>query len=298
MKRLILICLTLISFNLFAKEIKVIIPYSAGGPTDRVTRIVIKHLTNDQYKFIPEYKLGAGGTIAANYIASIKNDTVLMITSNALITSPILSSVSYDLEKDFTLVDYLGTEPLFLTVKFNSNIKSFKDFLDEGATRTMPYGSAGIGTSGHIGSVIVSQNNKNYLHVPYKGSAGIIIDLLNDQLKWILDSEINIGSFLSDNKVRPIAVLSKNRVQEYPSVPTLKEVGIDDKSFYRWHILIANKNADQDILKYVTNKLNSASLRADLEKIGIDTLDKPNLKNFLSNEYNATKKLIKELNLQ
>ena len=97
-----LLIFSLLSLQLHAKEIKVIIPYSAGGPTDKVSRIVIKHLNSDTYKFVPEYRLGAGGTIAANYVASVKDDTVIMITSNALVSSPLLTSTTtYNLEKDF-----------------------------------------------------------------------------------------------------------------------------------------------------------------------------------------------------
>jgi tripartite-type tricarboxylate transporter receptor subunit TctC len=108
MKYFLLIFSLLLSLQLYAKEVKVIIPYSAGGPTDKVTRIVIKHLNDGPYKFMPEYKLGAGGTIAANYVASVKDNTVIMVTSNALVSSPLLTpNTTYNLETDFLLLDYL-----------------------------------------------------------------------------------------------------------------------------------------------------------------------------------------------
>jgi len=284
MKFLISILFCLFSTVSLAKEIKFIIPYSAGGPTDRVTRTVLKYLNDSHYKFVPEYKLGAGGSVAANFVASAKDETVLMITSNALVSAPILTSTTtYDLERDFVLVDYIGTEPLLLVVKSDSEINSFKDFLDRGKKNYMPYGSAGIGTSGHITSAIVAQNNKNFIHVPYKGSAGIVIDLLNDQLKWILDSEINIGSFLKDNRVKPIAVYSSRRLKSYPDVPTVKEIGINDRNFYRWHILVSNKNADPAVLRYVRSKLNNPQLKSEIESLGLN-LDKPKLQNFFLNE--------------
>jgi tripartite-type tricarboxylate transporter receptor subunit TctC len=298
MKTLLIALLALASFNSFAKEVKLVIPYSVGGPTDRVSRILIKHLSNDQYKFIPEYKLGAGGALAANHVAAIKDETTLMVTSNALISSPLLSNITtYDLEKDFILVDYLGTEPLVIAVKADSKINNFKDFLQAGDKESMPYGSAGIGTSGHIGSVIVSQNNKNHIHIPYKGSAGIVVDLLNGQLKWVLDSDMNIGTFISDGKIKPIAIYARKRVVGYPSVPTLKELNINDRNFYRWHILVANKSADRNILNYVQEKLKDSSLRAELAKIGLDT-DKPNLNNFFRDEYSKTDKIIKDFDIK
>lgn len=284
MKFLISLLFCFLSTVTLAKEIKFVIPYSAGGPTDRVTRTVLKYLNDSHYKFVPEYKLGAGGSVAANFVASAKDETVLMITSNALVSAPILTSTTtYDLERDFVLVDYIGTEPLLLVVKSDSEINSFKDFLDRGKKNYMPYGSAGIGTSGHITSAIVAQNNKNFIHVPYKGSAGIVVDLLNDQLKWILDSEINIGSFLKDNRVKPIAVYSSRRLKSYPDVPTVKEIGINDRNFYRWHILVSNKNADPAVLRYVRSKLNNPQLKSEIESLGLN-LDKPKLQNFFLNE--------------
>ena len=298
MKYFLLFFSLLLSLQLYAKEVKVIIPYSAGGPTDRVSRIVIKHLNDGPYKFVPEYKLGAGGTIAANYVASVKDSTVIMVTSNALVSSPLLTPTSsYNLEKDFILLDYLGTEPLVVVVNSNSKIKNFKDFVHEGKINFMPYGSAGVGTSGHIGSAIVSQNNINFTHVPYKGSAGIVVDLLNDQLKWILDSEMNVGPFIIDNKVTPIAVYSTKRSALYPTIPTIKELGINDMEFYRWHILLSNKSADPKILKYIAAKLQDPVLKDELVKIGLDT-DKPKLHNFFLNETLKIKRILKEYNIQ
>lgn len=294
----LLLSFLLVSSITYANEVKVIIPYSAGGPTDRVARVVIKHLNGGPYKFVPEYKLGAGGAVAANFVAAVKDDTVLMVTSNALVSSPLLTPASnYNLEKDFILLDYLGTEPLLVVVNSSGKIKNFKDFTQEGKTNFMPYGSAGVGTSGHLGSLIVSQNNSNHQHIPYKGSAAIIIDLLNNQLKWILDSELNVGAFIADNRVRPIAVYSRKRLPAYPEIPTIKELGIKDPELYRWHVLLSNSSADPAILKYVQSKLNNTALRDELSKLGLD-IDKPKLQNFFSNETAKTKRLIKDFNIQ
>lgn len=298
MKFLISLIFCLLTGTSVAKEVKFIIPYSAGGPTDRVTRTVLKYLNDGPYKFIPEYKLGAGGSIAANFVSASKDETVLMITSNALVSSPILTSTTtYDLERDFLLVDYIGTEPLLLVVKGNSEINSFKDFLEHGKKNYMSYGSAGVGTSGHIASAILAQNNKNFVHVPYKGSAGIVIDLLNDQLKWLLDSEINIGSFLKDGKVKPIAVYSNRRLKSFPNIPTVKDLKINDRNFYRWHILVSNKNADQLVLRYVRSKLDSPQLKSEIEALGLN-VEKPDLTNFLSTESLKVHAIVKDFQIQ
>jgi tripartite-type tricarboxylate transporter receptor subunit TctC len=298
MKKIILSLLLFCSFSLSATEIKIIIPYSAGGPTDRVTRTIVKHLNNENYKFIPEYKLGAGGIVAANQVAASKNETVLMVTSNAIVNAPVLSPsiVNYNLDKDFVFIDYLGTEPLLLVVKNDSKINSINDFIKSNNS-PMSYGTAGIGTSGHIASVILSQNNKNHVHIPYKGSANVVLDLINGNLQWLLDSELNVGAFIESGKLKPIAVYANKRISTFSKTPTISESVINDRQFYRWHIILANKEADKEVIKYVAKKLQDPDVKNDLIKLGLD-ITKPNLQNFFSNETLKIEKITKDFIIQ
>ena len=298
MKKIILSLLLLWSTYLTATEIKIVMPYSAGGPNDRITRTIVKHLNNETYKFVPEYRLGAGGIIAANQVAQAKNETVLMVTSNAIVNAPVLSPsiVNYNLDKDFVFIDYLGTEPLLLVVKNDSKINSINDFIKSNNS-PMSYGTAGIGTSGHIAGVILSQNNKNYVHIPYKGSANVVLDLVNGNLQWLLDSELNVGSFIESGKLKPIAAYANKRIANFPKIPTVTESGINDRQFYRWHIVLANKDADKEIVKYVAKKLQDSAVKNDLIKLGLD-VTKPNLQNFFSNETLKIEKISKDFTIQ
>lgn len=298
MKKIILSLLLFWSCNLYATDVKIVIPYSAGGPNDRITRTIIKHLTNENYKFIPEYKLGAGGIVAVNHVAQTKNETTLMVISNAIVTAPILSSniVNYNLDKDFVFIDYLGTEPLLLVVNANSKINSISDFIKSKDIQ-MSFGTGGVGTNQHISSVVITQNNKNHTHIPYKGSANVVLDLINGNLQWLLDSEINVGSFIEAEKLKPIAVYANKRIPAFPKVPTIAESGINDRQFYRWHILLANKEADKEIVKYVAKKLQDPSFKNDMIKLGLDTV-KPNLQNFFSNEISKIEKIVKDFDVK
>lgn len=296
MKWLLILAL-LFSLKAEAKEIKMIVAYSAGGPIDLITRTVAKHLSSDKYKFIPEYRIGAGGAIALNHLAAIKDDTAIMVMSNALVSMPVMSSVNYNIERDFALIDFLGYEPLLLVVNSKNQIKTYKQFQQYSKTNNMPYGSGGVGTSGHITAAIVAQDNKNFFHVPYKGSSGIVIDLLNDNIKWMIDSETNVGSFIQEGKVQPLAVYSNKRLKQYPQTPTLKELGVDDREFYRWFIVIANKNADPEIVKYVASKLEARELKEDLVKHNL-VLDKPNLKTFFLDETVKIRRIVRDIDLK
>jgi tripartite-type tricarboxylate transporter receptor subunit TctC len=295
MKYLLLAFSFLFALTVEAKTIKIIVPFTAGGPADRISRLIEKHLDSEQYQFQIEYKLGAGGLVASNYVANT-TETVIMIHSNGFIASPIINSpsASHDVVKDFILIDHLGAEPLYLVVNSNSKINSFKEFVEQSKTQYMPYGSGGVGTSGHIAGEIISRNNPNFVHVPYKGSANIVMDILNDNIKWIVDSDMNIGSFIEDRKIKPLAVAFPHRSTKYATVPTLKELGIDDMGYYRWYLVLANKSADPKIIEYVSTKLKDPSLKLRIQQLGIEPV-KVNKDTFIIEETEKTKRLLKKI---
>ena len=295
MKYLLLAFSFLFALTVEAKTVKIIVPFTAGGPADRISRLIEKQLDSDQYQFQIEYRLGAGGLVASNYVASAK-ETVIMIHSNGFIASPILNSANttHDVVKDFILIDHLGAEPLYLVVNSNSKIDNFKEFIEQSKTQYMPYGSGGVGTSGHITGEIISRNNPNFVHVPYKGSANIVMDILNETVKWIVDSDMNIGSFIEDKKIKPLAVAFPHRSSKYPTVPTLKEVGVDDMNYYRWYLVLANKSADPKIVEYVITRLKDPSFRSRIQQLGVEPV-KVNKDTFIIEETEKTKKLLKKL---
>lgn len=292
--------LLLIVTSAFAtpQEVKIVVPYSAGGPTDKVVRLLCTELSNVNYLFVPEYRLGAGGSIAANHVAQASG-TVLMVTSNGLVTSPVIdSTVGYNPVKDFILVDYLGTEPLILTVNASSHIIDFKDFIKKSSTNFMPYGSAGVSTSGHITGAIIANNNKNLAHVPYKGSSAALTDLLAGNIIWTVDSDLNVKSFITDGKLKPLAVYFHHRLNQYPDVPTIKELGINDRGFYRWHIILANQSADKQVLKYVKTRLNEPGIRKKISNLGIDPQRPANTATFFSDELEKMHSIIRDYDLK
>ncbi len=292
--KFLLSLLIFISVSIHAKEVKLTIPYTAGGPNDIISRLIVKYLNTDtHYKFVPEYKLGAGGLVAINHVIANKEETSLMVISNALVALPITTpSANYIPDKDVQVVEYLGQEPLVLVVKNDGKINNFKEFQKYSATNSMPYGTGGLGTSQYLKSIVVANNNPNMIHVPYKGSSGIVIDLLNGNLKWLLDSEVNVKSLILDKKLKPIAIYSNKRLPDYPDVPTVKELGINDLNFYRWHILVANKNADPEVLKYVSNKLKDQNFRNELSKLTV--MDKHSSQNFLLDESVKVRRIVRD----
>lgn len=286
MKKLMLILLCCISFSAqAAKEIKLIIPYSPGGSADRVGRVLEKELNNKDYTFIVEFKLGAGGQIATDYVATTKTGTVLLLQTSGIITTPILSrNFTYDVYKDFIPVGFLGNEPMIMVVPSSSGIANFKDFKKVSKTIDLPYGSSGNGTVNHLMGEIISNKNKHMIHIPYKGGSAALVDLLGGRLSWLVESDSLLGPYIADNKVRPLAVYSMHRLPKYPNVPTVAELGITKRNFFRWYVLLANTGADPQVIAYVKEKLKEPKLRAELTTLGLELVQVNDLTTLFNEE--------------
>lgn len=295
MKILLTLLLLMTATLLQATELKLVVPYSPGGSSDRVARLIEQELTDSKYKVIIEYRLGAGGSVAANYVASVRNETVLFMASTGLVTA---TNVNYNVETDFVLVDYIGTDPLLLVVKSDGTIRTFKDLIVQSREKFLPYGSAGIGTSSHIAAAIVSKNNSNFIHVPYKGSAAALTDLLSGNILWEFDSHASIGEFITSGRIKPIAVYGKNRMSAYPTIPTLKELGYNDYGIYRWHALVANRDADPQVIQYINDRLNRAEFKQKIQDLHIDTVKPAHVNRFFQHEANQARQLFQGIKLQ
>jgi len=271
-KLLILLFFSLACSIAKAKDIKLIVPLAPGGSSDKVARVIQNHFANSKYTFTVEYRLGAGGVVAFDHLAIIKNETVFLVGSVSLVASPLAGQdIRYNIEQDFILVDYIGAEPMIMVVRNDGVVSNFKDFERVSKNQLMPVGTAGLGTTIALAATIISRDNKNIYQIPYKGLPPILTDLLGGSIKWTVDSDLTLSGFIDSNKIRPIAVISTNRLKKYPAVPTLLEVGIDDLGLRRWHVLIANKAADPEIVSFVKQKLSEASVRAEFQNFGFET---------------------------
>lgn len=255
-----------------AKDIKLVVPLAPGGSSDKVARVIQNHFANSKYTFAVEYRLGAGGVVAFDHLATVKNETVFLVGSVSLVASFLAGQdIKYNVAQDFILVDYIGAEPMIMVVRNDGAVSNFKDFERVSKNQLMPVGMSGVGTTNGLAATIISRGNKNIDQIPYKGLAPILTDLLGGSIKWTVDSDLTLSGFIESNKIRPIAVISTNRLKKYPTVPTLLEVGIDDLGLRRWHVLIANKAADPEIVSFVKQKLSEDSVRAEFQNFGFET---------------------------
>jgi tripartite-type tricarboxylate transporter receptor subunit TctC len=297
MKRILLLLLFVAS-SVMAADVRFIVPFSPGGSSDQLARELELLLSNSTYKFIIEYKPGAGGAVGAEYLAKVRHETVFMTITPGLIANPIINhSSGYDVLHDFVFVSYIGSEPLIMAVNQQTKIANYKQFLTEASYKKLPYGSPGIGSSGHLSAAIIAGNNPNLFNVPYKGSASMMSDLLAGNTSWAVDSDAVLGPYIKNHSLVPIAVYGPRQLAKYPSVPTLKQLGIDDQRFYRWHIVLANSDADPAVIQYVQGRLKDTRVKSQIQQLGIDTSRSVDQDTFLQTETTKFKKIIQDLNI-
>lgn len=222
------------------KPIRFIVPYTAGGTTDLVARTVGTHMAQSLGQpVIIENRGGAGGNIGMDAVAKSAPDgyTVGMgaISTNAL-NPHIYRKTPFDPRKDFSAVSLLGNSTIVLEVNPNSPAQNVAQLLDY--VRKYPgeaYSTAGAGTSMHLAGVLFAQMSKTeWSHVPYKGSAPLLNDLLGGQVQVAFDNLPASLPHIQAGKLRALAVAGSQRSPALPNVPTMAEAGLPGYDVEPW----------------------------------------------------------------
>jgi tripartite-type tricarboxylate transporter receptor subunit TctC len=246
------------------KPIRIIVPYAPGGGVDIVTRLVGQKM-GDLLKqvVIVDNRPGAGTNIGMGAAAKADPDGYTLLTaSNTLASNGALyKNMSFDPERDLVPVGSIGYAPLVVVVPQASSFKTLRDLVAYGKANPgkLTYGSAGNGSSGHLASELLqAESGIDALHVPYKGGAPAINDLLGDRISFMSINPLEVISHIQAGKLRPLAVMDAQPTQLLPSVPTVNSLGLPGSSATVWWGLVAPKGMPQDIV----GKLNGALRQA------------------------------------
>jgi tripartite-type tricarboxylate transporter receptor subunit TctC len=183
----------------------------------------------------------------------ITNITMLVL---APISNPKLG---YHPERDLTNIAYLGGSPVVLSVNAKSPIKSLADFVDYGKKtgKALTYSSSGVGSSGHLfGETFARKVGIKVEHVPYKGAAQGLLDLVGGHIEWSAQTMTSSAGQIRGGTLRGIALTSKRRMPDYPDTPTFAEVGHPEFNTPIWFSLSAPKNLPQPILDKMNAEIN------------------------------------------
>ena len=208
------------------KPIRIVVPFPPGGSTDLLARRLGEKLSTSMGQpVLVENKPGAGGTTGADFVAKSPPDgyTLLLgVTGSNAIAASLFPKIPYDTLKDFTPVSQVVSAPLVLAVNSASSIKTVKDYVDAAKVKPVSYGTPGNGTSMHLtGEMFDLATDGKLMHVPYKGSAPALNDMLGGTLESMFGDFLVLLPQIKAGKVRPIAVSSSRRHPMLPDVLSL-----------------------------------------------------------------------------
>jgi tripartite-type tricarboxylate transporter receptor subunit TctC len=247
-----------------------------------VSRVLAQRLSEQLgQQVIVDNKPGAGGNIAAEMSAKAAPDgyTVFYNTSAIVIGPALYGKVNYDTLKDFAPVALTASVPLVLVVNPQLPAKSVKEFLDVAKTRSgaLNYSSSGTGTITHLASAMLStQAGVQTQHIPYKGSAPGLVDLVAGQTQFMIDTMNTVLPYVRDNRLRALAVTSSKRSALMPDLPTMAEAGVAGFEAAAWQGIVVPVGTPADIVQKLNAEVNKAlqnpDLRARLAAQGADIL--------------------------
>ena len=223
------------------KQIRLIVPFPAGGPTDIVARPLAQMLAEVlKSAVVIDNRGGAGGSLGADAVAKSAPDgsTLLMGTVGTHAINPSLyKKLPYDAERDFTPIALVAMAPVTIVVHPSQPVNNVAELV--ALAKQMPgklnYGSAGPGTPGHLtGEMFKTVAGIDIQHVPYRGSAPAVTDLVGGQIQLMFDPLQSVLSNVQGGKLRPIAVSSKVRSSALPNTPTIAESGYEGFETTAW----------------------------------------------------------------
>jgi tripartite-type tricarboxylate transporter receptor subunit TctC len=243
------------------KPIRLIVPFPPGGGTDIIARIISDKLTSAGWKMVVENKAGAGGTLGMDAAAKAKPDgytIVLGQTSNLSIAPSLMASLPYDPVKHFTPVTLVDAAPLVITVGANSPIKSLADLV--AAAKATPgkllFASPGNATVAHLtGELFQRTAGIKYTHVPYKGTAQALPDVISGRAAFYIASLESAMPQVKAGQLRAIAVTGDKRAKELPDVPTVSESGFKDFTAVTWFGIAVPAGTPEPIVQRLNTEI-------------------------------------------
>jgi tripartite-type tricarboxylate transporter receptor subunit TctC len=208
------------------ENVKLIVPFAAGGGTDRLARLMGQRLSEKTGKsFVIENRPGAGGNLGAAQVAQAKDPHQLLFTTSSIVVSPFLyAKPGYNLSKDLSPIVQVSSSPLVLVVKTNSPIKAVSDLPATAQSKSggLNYASPGIGTTSHLGGFLLSQQLKiQATHVAYRGAGPAVNALIAGEIDFALMAAVAVLPFIKNQQLRAVAVAGSRPLPDLATTPLL-----------------------------------------------------------------------------
>ena len=246
------------------KPVRVIVPYPPGGPTDIVARVVFQQVSDATgQQFLIDNRGGAGGNIGAEAAARSPADgyTLLVATTAHAINMSLFKRPGYDINKDFVPVTLLTQGPLVLVATPNFPANNVRELiaLAKAKPDTLNFASSGNGQSTHLaGELFNSMAGIKLSHVPYKGSAPALTDVIAGQAPLMFDTMLSAMPFVRAGKLKALAVTTSARSPAAPELPTIAESGLPGYEVFAWNGLLAPAGTPKAVIAQLSEELKKA----------------------------------------
>jgi tripartite-type tricarboxylate transporter receptor subunit TctC len=260
-----------------SKPIRLIVPFPPGGPNDIIARVVGQRMSEiTKQPVVIDNRSGQAGVLGTDAVAKSPPDgyTIGITSASSLAISPSLEKIAYDVDKDLAPITLVAEVPEMLVVASNVPAKNMEELvtLAKAQPGKLNFASAGVGGLPHLAGELFKLTAKiDIVHVPYRGAAPAINDLLGQQVQMtFLDLPVILPQIRAGN-LRPIALGAKTRATQAPDVPTTAEVGMPDLLIENWYGMVAPSATPPDVIK----KLN---------RIATEAMSDPNVKDKLADQ--------------
>lgn len=255
------------------KPVRLIVPFAAGGPTDVLARVLAPRLGNVLKRtVIVDNRVGATGAIGASLVAKAApdGDTLLLGTSSIMAASPNLSAnLPYDPVADFAPISLVATIENILVVHPSLPVKSVKELIAyaKANPNKLSYASSGIGSTYHLGAELFSvQTGIQWTHVPYKGAAPAIQDVLAGHVQVMFDNTSSAIPNIKAGKLRALGVASSKRYPALPDLPTIAEEGVPGYETTIWLALFAPAKTPAALVQKLNREVQDIVTSADYQE--------------------------------
>lgn len=255
------------------RAIRVVVPFPAGGGTDLIAREVTQKVTQSTgWTFVVENKPGAGGNLGVEAAAKSPADgytIVLGQTSNMSISPSLYPKLPYDPAKDLAPILLVANAPFVLVTGTGSTHKTLTDVVNVAKAKpgALNFASPGNGTVAHLtGELFQAAASIKMQHVPYKGAAQAMTDVVSGAIDLYLGSVPSLIGQIKQGKMRALAVTSANRVDDLPQVPSINESGFKGFDAVTWFGFLAPAGTPKDVLSKLNTEFNAALKQPDLRK--------------------------------
>ena len=294
------------------KPVRIIVPFPPGGAADTFARLIGQkygELWAGKQAVVIDNRAGASGIIGSEAAAKSAPDgyTLLMVTIGHAVNPYMFAKLPYDTKKDFTPIGVIANVPSIVVAGPSAEGKTFKDFMANAKAKPgmVKFASSGAGSTSHIGAALMeSMANVDMLHVPYKGAAPALQDVMGGRVDMSVDIILSSLQLVQSNKLRALAITSAKRSPLLPDVPTVAESGLPGYDFTAWYMLLAPSGTPAPVLARLNEDLRRMAampdVRSKIEGMG-GVVTSPTLKetnDMLNGEFDRWSKVAKERNIK